>query len=215
MRDSISLPTDWWVSVSSADASLAARQDGFTPADLQLADDAENHPQLIDLPGGVQYGKRPHHAEGERTEAISADTAFVGPTAGGESTRMPAPFLSYAKTVPIPAEWTGQTVFLTLDMTRYHVTVQVNGAQVAHYVGGLEPHRIDVTEHVTPGDDALLLITVGDTGVSGQRTFDPYCYTGTRLPTCKEIENCLVHPVNYGGADRGVGSVKLEAPPAP
>ncbi len=214
MRDSISLPTDWWVSVSSVDAELAARSGGFEVGELQLADDSENHPQLIELPGGPQYGKRPLHAEAQRTDAAPADTAFVGPTAEEESKRLPAPFLSYAQAVAIPAEWAGQTIFLTLDMTRYHVTVHVNGTQVAQYVGGLEPHRIDVTAQVTPGQEALLLITVGDSGVSGKQTFDPYCYTGTRLPTCQEIENCLVHPVNYGGADRGVGSVTLEAVPA-
>ena len=213
MRDEIRLQDKWWVSVSDVDAALAAREGGFAAAALQLAGEPENHPQLVDLPGGPQYGKRPRHAGAERTEAVAADTAFVGPTAEGDSKRLPAPFLSYARTVPIPAEWAGQTVFLHLDMVRYHVTVNVNGKRVAHYVGGLEPHRIDVTGAVVPGQDALVLITVGDSGVSGKREFDTYCYTGTRLPTCKEIENCLVHPVNYGGADRGVGSVRLEAVP--
>lgn len=213
MRDTINLPTNWWTSVSWQDAVRAARQGGFVPADLELADDPENHPHLIDLPGGPELGKRPLQVPAERTETVPADTAFVGPTAGEASERLPAAFLSYAKLVPIPPQWAGHTVFLTLDMTRYHVTVRVNGVQVAHYVGGLEPHRIDVTRHLTPGEEALILVTVGDSGVSGKRTFDPYCYTGTRLPTCKEIENCLVHPVNYGGADRAVGSVKLEAVP--
>ncbi len=213
MRDLMILSTDWWVSVSPADASLAARSGGFDPSALELADDPENHPQLIDLPGGPRYGKRPLAVPAERTEAPPADTAFVGPLEPGAGERLPAPFLSYAKSLSLPPEWAGHTILLHLDMVRYHVTVQVNGVQVAQYVGGLEPHRIDVTEHVQPGEPALILITVGDSGVSGKRVFDPYCYTGTRLPTCKEIENCLVHPVNYGGADRAVGSVKLQAVP--
>ena len=213
MRESIGLQKEWHVSVSAGDAELAAREGGFSPAELQLHDDPQNYPQLIDLPGGPEYGKRPRHGAGEATVVAPADSAFVGPTGAGASERLPAPFLSYAQLVEIPAEWAGQTIFLHLDMVRYHVTAQLNGHQVAHYLGGLEPHRRDVTAAVTPGEAALLLITVGDSGVSGKRNFDPYGYTGTRLPTCQEIENCLVHPVNYGGSDRAVGSVRLEAVP--
>ncbi len=128
--------------------------------------------------------------------------------------RLPAHWLSYARRVPIPAEFAGHTIFLHLDNVRYHVTLSVNGREIEHYVGGLEPHRLDITAAVTPGEDALLLLTIGDIGVSGHRPFDPFNYTGTRLPTCKEIENNHVHPVRYGGSDgRQVEHVTLEAVP--
>ncbi|HEY3417712.1 MAG TPA: glycoside hydrolase family 2 TIM barrel-domain containing protein [Armatimonadota bacterium] len=205
MRDMQCIQGEWWVSASAADAVLAASGKAWTAADLEYADDPENHPQCIDLPGGTQYGKRAERSHGK--------TLAHGSGTKEEGQRLPTPFLSYAKRVAIPAEYQGQRIFLTLDMTRYHVTVSIDGRQLAHYVGGLEPHRFDITEYVTPGEDALLLITVGDTGVSGKRQFDPYNYTGTRLPTCKEIENNLAHPVNYGGADRAVGKVTVEALP--
>lgn len=211
MRDLVSLAADWWVSPSATDAARAACGP-WNAVDLEFAEDPENHPRQIPLPGGPQYGKRPR--AGHATTALPADAAFVGHTpAAADGKRLPSPFLSYARRVRIPQTWAGQRIHLLLDNVRYHVTVQVDGRHVCHYVGGLEPHRLDITGFVRPGSDALLLITVGDSGVSGHRVFDPYHYTGTRLPTCKEIENNLVHPVIYGGADRAVGQVSLEALP--
>lgn len=219
MRDIIGLQSEWWVSISAKDAALAATGAAWQTAELDTAGDPENQPQKIDLPGGPQFGKRPlagAAAAGTVTAPQAVTQAFVGslPALDGKGGRLPNPFLTYAKRVPVPAAWAGQTVFLHLDHTRYHVTVAVNGQHVAHYVGGLEPHRLDLTRFVTPGTDALISITVGDSGTSGHRRFDAYNYTGTRLPTCKEIENNVVHPVNYGGADRAVGKVTLEAVPA-
>jgi hypothetical protein len=211
MRDCLALQTDWHVSPSPADAARAACG-AWVPAELEYADDPENHPRRIALPGGPQYGKRPRG--GAATRVLPADAAFVGlAPAASDGSRLPSPFLSYARRVRIPQEWAGQRVHLLLDNVRYHVTVHVDGTTVGQYVGGLEPHRMDITGAVTPGTDALLLITVGDSGVSGHRRFDPYRFTGTRLPTCKEIESNLVHPVNYGGADRAVGQVSLAALP--
>ena len=195
MRYEQVLHTDWYVSASAADVALAAKNPGFQRADLEYADDPENHPRKIDLPGGPQYGKRP-----------------LG-TASPEGHRWPSPFLSYARQFDVPVEYAGQRVFLDLDKACYHTTVFINGKLIEHYVGGQEPHRIDITDSVTPGEAATLLITVGDSGVSGHRVFDAYNYTGTRLPTCKEIENNLVHPVRYGGAGRMLGHVGIVALP--
>lgn len=218
MRDMLSLQQDWWVSVSLKDAELAARANTLPPAaQLEYVSDDANLPQRIALPGGTQYGKRPLTEPGKALPQPQAVTeAFVGPLPGTDARghRLPSPFLTYSRTVAVPATWARQRVFLTLDNARYHVTAWVNGQQAAHYVGGLEPHRVDVTAAIKPGTDNLLTITVGDSGTSGHRRFDPYTYTGTRLPTCKEIENNLVHPVNYGGANRGVSKVCLEAVPA-
>ena len=196
MRASITLDKGWWVSAAPRDAALAARRHTWRPDELRLGAEPDNHPRQIDLSAAVSG---PHTDYGKRE--------------GVNGQRVPSPYLSYAKQVRIPARWSGHTVRLLLDNARYHVTARVNGRKVAHYVGGLEPHRVDITRFVTPGKTALLLITVGDSGVSGHRRFDPYAYTGTRLPTCEEIRDNLVHPVIYGGADRAVGFVALEAVP--
>lgn len=217
MRTQLDLDSNWWVSVSAADARLAATETNWKAEQLEQADDPENHPKEIDLPGGWQVGLRPPaEPTGAATdETLAADATFVG--GGSQATpqkRLPAHFLNYARKVRIPQDWAGHSVFLCLDNARYHVTAQVNGTQVAQYVGGLEPHRIDVTAAVRPGADNEILITVGDVGVSGHKPFDPHNFTGTRLPTCKEIENNLVHPVHYGGFDgRGIGEARLEVAP--
>ncbi len=217
MRATIDLQDGWWVSVSEADARLAASKPRWKAAELEMAADKENHPQKISLPGGWEYGKRPLAAESTVSEVKpKADTNFVGggtdASAGGK--RLPSHFLTYAKKIKMPKSWAGQTVFLFLNNARYNVTAKVNGQTVGKYVGGLEPHRIDVSGVVRPGEDNEIVITVGDVGVSGHRQFDPHNYTGTRLPTCKEIESNLVHPVQYGGSDgRGIGEARLETVP--
>ena len=219
MRANVSIRDGWWVSVSEKDAALAASGRPWKVCDLECADDPENHPRRIRLPGGPQYGKRREPALTERTTGSdnrrSLTESFVGPGTVHDAAgnRLPSPFLTYARRVKIPREWAGHRVFLVLENARYNVTAQINGKIVTRYVGGLEPHRVDVTDFLTPGQYAMLLITAGDSGVSGHRRFDPYIYTGTRLPTCREIENNLVHPVNYGGADRAVGNVRLEVVP--
>ena len=161
-----SLQTRWHVSISKSDAQRAAMGIPWEPCDLELGGDPENHPQLIDLPGGWHVGLRPRDKSvGTQTEAAAETQHFVGHVGGTPSSgkRLPHPWLTYAKRVMIPdaiaGAW-GQTVFLHLDNVRYHVTVSVNDQQVAQYVGGLEPHRIDITHAVSPGKEALILITV-------------------------------------------------------
>ena len=201
MRERVAIQAGWVVSISARDAELAA-SGAWSTAELECAADVENHPRVIELVGEqTGYGKRP----------LSGGPEGLAPTKNG--VRLPHPFLCYAQRVPIPAEYAGQRIFLTLDNVRYHVTLHIDSRQVCHYVGGWEPHRIDITSFVTPGKAAMIRITVGDSGVSGKKAFDPYNYTGTRLPTCLEIQDNLVHPVAYGGSDRAVGKVTLETAP--
>jgi len=81
MREQIRLHSQWWVSVSAADARRAAANSGWSPTELEMADDPENHPQQIDLPGGWAYGFRPRTASslgvGHDKDA-QADPRFVG-----------------------------------------------------------------------------------------------------------------------------------------
>jgi hypothetical protein len=216
-RQKLDLSDNWWVSTSPRDAAYAALHAKWKPAELELAGDRENHPQKIALPGGWQYGKRPLESVAPPAEdKAKADPNFVGSgtDAAPATERLPSHFLTYARRVKIPKSWSGQTLFLHLDKARYHVTATINGQAAGHYVGGLEPHRLDVTAFLRPGEENELLLTIGDVGVSGHREFDPHRFTGTRLPTCKEIADNLVHPVVYGGSDgRGVEKAELEAVP--
>lgn len=204
MRSELEIADHWWISPSRQDALHAAYNNGFDAARLEYADEPENHPQCVALKdvfsrSATLCGRRPHPAN-----AVD----------GGDRAPVPTQLLTYARRIDIPEDWRGQRVFLNLDNTRYDVTVELDETTICHYVGGLEPHRIDVTDRIQPGATALLCITVGDSGVSAKRPFDTYNYTGTRLPTCEEITDNLVHPVQYGGANKGVQSVVLECVPA-
>jgi len=205
LRDTMSLQTDWWVSISPRDAELAAAEEEIPTRLLEYSGDVENLPKLIDLPGGPEYGKRPilgHPASVDDRSTIQADCE-----------RLPFPYLTYAKIITIPPEWNEHSIFLHIDNARYHVDVRIDGREVARYVGGLEPHKICIDDFLSAGSKILLRITVGDSGTSGHREFDVYNYSGTRLPTCREIQDNLTHPVVYGGRDRAVGKVSLEAVP--
>ncbi len=217
MRNRLDLKNRWWVSTSKHDARRSAQPGPLKIEELELAHDPENHPRQISLPGGWQYGLRPlEGAHGEKPHSDQTPTPTEAGNAGSSTPtkRLPSHFLTYAQRVKIPPAWRNHSVLLHLNNARYHVTAEINGVQVTHYVGGLEPHRVDVTEAIRPGEENEIVITVGDVGVSGHRPFDPHRFTGTRLPTCKEIENNLVHPVHYGGIDgRAVDEVRLEAAP--
>lgn len=209
------ISSNWWVSCSERDAVLAASGGEWHEGQLEKAGEPDNLPREIRLEEALEgltprFGKR--DLESGLFEANPPRAEFVA-GAVQESVRVtkrvPTPELTYARRVQIPAAWAGRKLFLRLDFTRYRVRVTINGEHLAGYLGGLEPHEIPLPEWVRAGDTLMLAITVGDSGTSGHRCFDAYAFTGTRLPTCKEIENNLVHPVNYGGSDRAVGDVRL------
>jgi len=208
----VAISSGWWVSISESDVVLAA---SGGEGNFEREGEPDNLPQEIDLFDALdgltpRFGWR--DLEAGAFEANPPRAEFVAGSVQEEARvmkRVPSPELTYARQLEIPSEWAGRRLYLRLDFTRYRVRLCVNGQVLAEYIGGLEPHEVALPESVQAGDRMMVVITVGDSGTSGHRNFDAYAFTGTRLPTCREIESNLVHPVIYGGSDRAVGDVRL------
>ena len=66
----------------------------------------------------------------------------------------------YRKRIEIPAEWTGKRVFLNIGAAAHAATVYVNGVEIFTHLGGYTAFRAELTDHITPGDSALVSVKV-------------------------------------------------------
>ena len=69
----------------------------------------------------------------------------------------------YRKRLPIPAEYAGKRLFLQFDGAAHIATVYVNGTEAAHHRSGYTAFRCEITELVTPGEDACITVKLDTT----------------------------------------------------
>ncbi len=69
----------------------------------------------------------------------------------------------YRKWLPILPEYTGKRLFLQFDGAAHIATVYVNGEEVAHHRTGYTGFRCEITDLVTPGEDALVTVKLDTT----------------------------------------------------
>ena len=69
----------------------------------------------------------------------------------------------YRKRLPIPAEYARKRLFLQFDGAAHIATVYVNGREVAHHRCGYTAFRCEITDFVTPGEDALITVKLDTT----------------------------------------------------
>jgi len=65
--------------------------------------------------------------------------------------------LWYRRTVTVPEAWQGKRVMLRFDAVDWHSTAWLNGKKLGDHSGGSDPFAFDVTAHLRPGDNELLL----------------------------------------------------------
>lgn len=66
----------------------------------------------------------------------------------------------YQRTVRVPRGWDGQRVVLRFGSATHAATVYVGDTEVVSHVGGYLPFEADVTEHVSPGEEAVVTVVV-------------------------------------------------------
>lgn len=66
----------------------------------------------------------------------------------------------YRRSVPIPADWSGRRIELQFDGIAMYSEVSVNGTKVSSSWGMWKSHRLDITDHVSPGADAVIEVFV-------------------------------------------------------
>ncbi len=69
----------------------------------------------------------------------------------------------YRRKLPIPAEYAGKRLFLQFDGAAHIATVYVNGVEACHHRTGYTAFRCEITDLVTPGEDALITVKLDTT----------------------------------------------------
>ena len=66
----------------------------------------------------------------------------------------------YRRTISVPQDWTGKRVFLRIGAAGHSAEVFLNGVRIAEHHCGYTAFSAELTELLTPGKDALLVIRV-------------------------------------------------------
>jgi beta-glucuronidase len=69
----------------------------------------------------------------------------------------------YQTTVRVPRGWDGRRIVVHFESATHRATVWVNGVEVVSHEGGYTPFEADVTELVTPGEEARITAVVNNT----------------------------------------------------
>lgn len=80
------------------------------------------------------------------------------------------PAIWYQRKVSIPANWEGKKILIHFGAVDYYATLYVNGAVAGRHWGGSSSFEIDITDYVTPGQEANLILWVKDDVRSGTQT---------------------------------------------
>ncbi|MFM8986386.1 MAG: glycoside hydrolase family 2 protein [Planctomycetia bacterium] len=65
--------------------------------------------------------------------------------------------LWYRRRVAVPAAWSGRRIMLRFDAVDWHATAWLNGKRLGDHAGGSDPFAFDITPHLRPGDNELVL----------------------------------------------------------
>jgi hypothetical protein len=71
-------------------------------------------------------------------------------------------FAWYRRVVMVPESWKGQAFFLLLVGARFYPHVYVNGRFIASQLDGWIPFEVELTSHITPGENFILDIRCQD-----------------------------------------------------
>ena len=73
-----------------------------------------------------------------------------------------APIGWYARTVDVPAAWRGRRVFLVVGAADWRTTAWLDGQRLGTHDGGYIPFEFELTKHLTPGQQHMLVLRVDD-----------------------------------------------------
>ena len=70
---------------------------------------------------------------------------------------------TYRRRFTLPAEAAGKRVFVDFEGVMTATTVWINGVRLGEYKGGFTPFSFELTSHVRPGSENVLLLQVDST----------------------------------------------------
>ena len=65
--------------------------------------------------------------------------------------------LWYRRSLTVPEAWQGKRVMLRFDAVDWQATAWLNGHRLGDHAGGSDPFAFDLTDHLRPGENELLL----------------------------------------------------------
>jgi hypothetical protein len=68
----------------------------------------------------------------------------------------------YARAIEVPADWSGQRVFLVIGAADWHTTAWLDGQKLGEHLGGYTPFEFELTKHARPGTQQRLTLRVDD-----------------------------------------------------
>lgn len=81
----------------------------------------------------------------------------------------------YQRTLTVPAEWAGNDILLHFGAVDYEATLFIDGREVSTHYGSGSSFAMDITDYVTPGTPANLVLRVNDDLRSGVQTGGKQC----------------------------------------
>ena len=73
-----------------------------------------------------------------------------------------APIGWYARTIDVPAAWSGRRVFLVIGAADWRTTAWLDGQKLGLHDGGYIPFEFELTQQLKPGQPQLLVLRVDD-----------------------------------------------------
>ncbi len=103
--------------------------------------------------------------------AINADDAFVNDIADAGDTNAFRGIVFYRKHFTVPEEDAGKKLFLEFDGIRQGAYLWVNGQEVGYYEAGVAAFGFDITNYVTPGEEAVIALANDGTSARGSENY--------------------------------------------
>ncbi len=96
-------------------------------------------------------------------ETILVPGAWDAQGVGEETDKVNANYVGkawYRRTIAIPRSWLGKHIFLYIGGVHRYADIWVNGEHVRRHVGYVVDFEIDLTKHISPGEDVTIAIRV-------------------------------------------------------
>lgn len=145
------------------------------PTAMKTVKDAEGHnfyeKAYIEDPEKWSKVSVPH--------AVNAEDSFDGLGVDKGEGSLYRGFMFYRKNITIPADIQASKFFLEFEAFRQSVYLYVNEQLVGYYEAGVAPVGFDITDYITPGEEALIAVATDNLGSGGINNDFSWAY-GTR-----------------------------------
>lgn len=138
---------------SAPRGAAAARAAAAVPRPEYPRPDRDRSAQWLSLNGLWRF-----EGDDATPDSIVVPFAWESPASGVARTWLE--HAVYRRTIIVPADWSGRRVVLCFGAVHHRATVSVDGVRVGSHTGGHSSFEFDITDLVTPGTPAELVVEV-------------------------------------------------------